>query len=479
MTVIENRTDISEYIPSELPPVSGMSKMIGGFLFLLINFRVGGFDMLPDFIGYIFIFSGLNSLAGCDAFFEKARPFAVICCAVSILNFYQSDTSGTIEITRWTVALSCILLLISFLLLYYLIFGIRHVAQRQGREDFAQKGLRFWKLLLIVNSTVYPLSLIAGSAGKSDFLIFLAIPPLALQVIFLFFLNTAKKLLDWGETMDNENEAGGMLLAVSRKFFKRYLSVAVSIAVVLLTAGSVLFFRSWHNVPVSPADTAVSSDAKVSSVRDRMVKAGFLEEDVSDMPDEEVLRYQYLKSVKAETTTVDEDGGQCRYTSYYTSLSTSSGLYRMAIAYHWLKQPRSGYSDIVGIDFDVNTFCIPNDMQVVSYNLFEKQDKQGTLAAYQTKDIQAPGSGYKNISKRYRVYSGSDIKNQHGYFAFYINLSRPTGQNYFTAINFYIHQKSFLTLNTDPANHINDGYYNKDDFDFQYGYFMSSVECKP
>lgn len=43
-----------------------------GFLFLLIDFRIQNFDILPDIVGYILFAVGFHALASCSEHFKKA-----------------------------------------------------------------------------------------------------------------------------------------------------------------------------------------------------------------------------------------------------------------------------------------------------------------------------------------------------------------------------------------------------------------------
>ena len=60
-----------------------MSYIFFGWLLVFLNFTINGFDILPDFIGYLLIFAGVNKLAEKSPYFGEARIFALVMCMVS------------------------------------------------------------------------------------------------------------------------------------------------------------------------------------------------------------------------------------------------------------------------------------------------------------------------------------------------------------------------------------------------------------
>lgn len=51
----------------------GFSKLFWGFLIILLDFRIQGFDILPDIIGYLMIYSGLTQLIYLSEHFKYAK----------------------------------------------------------------------------------------------------------------------------------------------------------------------------------------------------------------------------------------------------------------------------------------------------------------------------------------------------------------------------------------------------------------------
>lgn len=71
----------------------GISKIAWGFIFILINIDIFGLDILPDFVGYIFILSGINDLKDECKTISLLRPlgiFLAIWKAVTLISGFFS-----------------------------------------------------------------------------------------------------------------------------------------------------------------------------------------------------------------------------------------------------------------------------------------------------------------------------------------------------------------------------------------------------
>jgi len=56
---------------------NGFNKLYWGFLFILIDFRINGFDILPDIIGYILFAFAFSALASGSSHFVLAGRYNI------------------------------------------------------------------------------------------------------------------------------------------------------------------------------------------------------------------------------------------------------------------------------------------------------------------------------------------------------------------------------------------------------------------
>jgi len=132
----------------------GFDKLFWGFIFLF-DFRIGGLDVLPDFVGYILFYQGLSILEERNKYFGKAKGFAFPLIFISILDVYQiTEPMNGVDgdaFGLFGVIVGLGLLIISMLLVYNICFGIAEEAR--GIEDYEleRKALNRWKLYLAIN----------------------------------------------------------------------------------------------------------------------------------------------------------------------------------------------------------------------------------------------------------------------------------------------------------------------------------------
>jgi uncharacterized membrane protein HdeD (DUF308 family) len=115
-----------------------------GFLFVMIDFRLNGFDILPDIIGYVFFVVGLSSLADKGEHFSKAKIFHIIMMVVSIFSIYERPAQeGVYSSDFWYGLLVGIaILIIGLFAFYHLFMGIKEWADG-GYSSY--QGLDRWE----------------------------------------------------------------------------------------------------------------------------------------------------------------------------------------------------------------------------------------------------------------------------------------------------------------------------------------------
>ena len=81
----------------------GFNRIFWGLLFVVLDIRINSIDLfLPDFVGYIFIVSGLGLLAPHDKWFRRARIIAIfmICFSLTDLVEVRVDAKQTPRLRR-------------------------------------------------------------------------------------------------------------------------------------------------------------------------------------------------------------------------------------------------------------------------------------------------------------------------------------------------------------------------------------------
>jgi len=77
--------------------MSGLKLVFWGLILTAVNFRIHGFDLVPDLIGYILIIVGLGKVEYYDPNFGYARKLSYVLTALSLITVYQAPASNTMN----------------------------------------------------------------------------------------------------------------------------------------------------------------------------------------------------------------------------------------------------------------------------------------------------------------------------------------------------------------------------------------------
>ncbi|HWQ77704.1 MAG TPA: hypothetical protein VN381_02750 [Anaerovoracaceae bacterium] len=218
----ENRTEVNQIEESRMTyDMGGLKTVFWGLLFTAVNIRIMGFDIVPDFIGYIIVIMGLKKIEAYEGRFTSAKRMAQVLTAVSLINIYQApaweawgtEATGLMENATGPVNFSAgifgdvpwlalflmiVGLLANLFFIYSMCMGMKSLLLRIG--DFALAGIcdDRWKLFLAAEIglmvSVLLVYLGAGTVGGIFGLIFGVLALIAL-ILFLVLIHRVYKSL--------------------------------------------------------------------------------------------------------------------------------------------------------------------------------------------------------------------------------------------------------------------------------------------
>lgn len=169
-----------------------MKNIFCGLIFILLDLKItignSVIGLMPDFIGYIFIYKGLSQMATESLHFFRVKPFAIIMAIWSVMT-YATDLLGA-NATYAGVEIGILNEAIILYTEYEIIKGIQEMESRYNKNLNGNKLMPLWIVLLV--------SVIASYA-------LLIIPPIALlailtllvvKIVFLVSFYTAKRLYE-------------------------------------------------------------------------------------------------------------------------------------------------------------------------------------------------------------------------------------------------------------------------------------------
>ncbi|RXZ84187.1 hypothetical protein EBB07_03690 [Paenibacillaceae bacterium] len=167
-------------------------RMAWGMLFVLIDFRINGFDIVPDWIGYAMISFGCAQLvAGGNKPFRLAQYTALLLFCFAVVNVF----TGTFVVWNsnqdirpefgFPMLFNGASGVLDLVLVFLLCAGIYKQAMAVGSEEFAQSAQRCGYIYLIVNGAID--ALLPFTFNLSD--------NFTLIVIMLSFVSLLTKIL--------------------------------------------------------------------------------------------------------------------------------------------------------------------------------------------------------------------------------------------------------------------------------------------
>ncbi len=129
----------------------GFMKILVGSLIIFFDFRINGFNLIPDFVGYILITMGLSKALQLDEKFKRAQFFAIAMIVLSIPNIIEFQGFNPL----WPIA--PIVTIVSLCMLWFLLGGITDVALRNGNEslaDLSKKVLYATIIILVISASI-------------------------------------------------------------------------------------------------------------------------------------------------------------------------------------------------------------------------------------------------------------------------------------------------------------------------------------
>ncbi|MHB9094976.1 MAG: hypothetical protein ACYC21_09905 [Eubacteriales bacterium] len=178
--------------------MTGFAKLFWGFLFVLLDFRIQGFDIFPDIVGYLLIYSGLGQLIVLNPHFQQARKYALPLTILSIFDlvqFQQPVSQFNFEPSMLLyIVLGTVITVIDLLMVYHLCTGIAKAAIDINQTELEMTAMNRWKYYLyskIALIILIPLVLVAPGI-----LLILGIPLLIVTLIIAVLIMTLMKRAD-------------------------------------------------------------------------------------------------------------------------------------------------------------------------------------------------------------------------------------------------------------------------------------------
>lgn len=126
-----------------------LKKFKLGFFFIMIGFRIQGFDIFPDIIGYIFFAVAFYHLRDSSCHFVKAFKYNIPLIFISLFSIYQEPAQQEgIRISPWGwlgIIISVISFVLNLMTIYNLFMGIKELEENFDAFDLADESQIRWR----------------------------------------------------------------------------------------------------------------------------------------------------------------------------------------------------------------------------------------------------------------------------------------------------------------------------------------------
>ncbi|MBS4220577.1 hypothetical protein KHA96_19955 [Bacillus sp. FJAT-49711] len=172
---------------------NAFTKIFWGLMLEFLDFKIIQFDILPDFIGYFIIISGLGNLIAFSHHYKKVRMLAIILAILSIPEYFIGEINileGFVSPTSTFLILmaSSILSLIHLAFIYFLLQGCIELANHHQNQTLAKTTKNFQTNYIIIIMGVVILTPFALNIPESQAITLITVSAVASFVVYIMIL---------------------------------------------------------------------------------------------------------------------------------------------------------------------------------------------------------------------------------------------------------------------------------------------------
>ncbi len=128
---------------------NGFNKLSWGFLFIVLDFKICGFDIFPDVIGFILFAMAFSQLKEHSQHFSKASTLNIFTLLLSIFSIYkvQSSNSSIINygiLGSFSIFVGIPYFILTLLVIYNLLMGMKEMLISNNKNSLAMEADERW-----------------------------------------------------------------------------------------------------------------------------------------------------------------------------------------------------------------------------------------------------------------------------------------------------------------------------------------------
>ncbi len=186
----------------------GLLQIAIGYILILVHIKISFFDILPDFIGYFLILSGINKLKDEVKSLSLIKPFCTVLLVWSVISIFSIYVSA--EFSSIFTVITLIMSIINIYFNFQLITDISIIAEKYQKEnDTIDKKLKIRRNILTVLSSAFTavslFSSVLMSAAENEILLIVLMILTVVDVIAA--LSVVSAILSLRRTLDISDDS--------------------------------------------------------------------------------------------------------------------------------------------------------------------------------------------------------------------------------------------------------------------------------
>lgn len=173
----------------------GYRKIFWGLFFSTFHINYGPFPILPAFVGWLIIASGVKALRESNetGSFHKAHYTALAVAVLTFIGFYVTSTGVSYDLQKYQAIVVEILV---FIFVYYLLKGSIECLRACGIDSTAayyERVLSIYMIIFSINTVFLCIALAGGNPGLT---FFTAVFGLFLMIWLMLISSRLRKMED-------------------------------------------------------------------------------------------------------------------------------------------------------------------------------------------------------------------------------------------------------------------------------------------
>lgn len=134
---------------------SGYNRLFWGMLFIIFDINIGAINILPNFIGYLFILSGLSILISQHKNFEKGKVPGILLTLLTLKDIYHNPQNNILagefhNLSLYTLIIGSVVTVLNLYLIYIICKTIYELCEERGLSCLKNNTKHYWMLYFVV-----------------------------------------------------------------------------------------------------------------------------------------------------------------------------------------------------------------------------------------------------------------------------------------------------------------------------------------